>query len=422
MRKVGWFLTLALALTLALLPGVPALAQGPDSIVAEGLNGPQGIVVAPDGSVWVTDSGLGGDQEVPALDLSSGEAITAMLGNSAHIVQIAADGAQTVAASLPSIVMGTETTGAGRLALLGGVLYATSSLWEETFGPDPVLPLMGAVVEVAGGAATETANLWAFEKAQNPGGFVLDSHPYGITAGPDGLLWVADAGGNDLLKVDPASGKVQLVAVFDGIPGPMPNPGRGGASESDPVPTAVAFDAAGNAYVSLLPGFPFLPGSAKVVRVAPDGQVSDYATGLTMLTDLRTGPDGEMYAVQFGQFTEQGPVPNSGALIRIKAGTASEVIASGLSFPTSIAFNAAGDAYVTLNGVGAPGSGQVGLFRGLTARAGTPAAAASAPVPLPTTGGSPLGAGWLALVAGLILTVAGLGLRRAGRVRSDIDR
>lgn len=420
MKKVGWFLTLVLALTLALLPGAAALAQGPDSIVAEGFNGPQGILVAPDGSVWVADSGLGGNQEVPAVDPSSGEAIAAKLGNSARIIQIAPDGTQTMAASLPSIVMGTETAGAGRLALLGGALYATSSMWAETFGPDALLPLMGAVVEVAGGAAIETASTWTFEKAQNPGVFALDSHPYGITAGPDGLLWVTDAGGNDLLKVDPATGQVQLVAVFNGVPGSMPNPGRGGASESDPVPTAVAFDAAGNAYVSLLPGFPFLPGSAKVVRVAPDGQVSDYATGLTMLTDLRAGPDGEMYAVQFGQFTEQGPVPNSGALIRIKAGTASEVIASGLSFPTSIDFNSAGDAYVTLNGVGAPGSGQVGLFRGLTARSA--ALAPAVPAILPTTGGSPLGAGWLALAAGLVLAVAGLGLRRVVRVRSEIER
>lgn len=40
MKKVGWFLTFALALALALLPGMPSLAQGPDSIVAEGFNGP----------------------------------------------------------------------------------------------------------------------------------------------------------------------------------------------------------------------------------------------------------------------------------------------------------------------------------------------------------------------------------------------
>ena len=80
-----------------------------------------------------------------------------------------------------------------------------------------------------------------------------------------------------------------------------------------------------------------MPGSAKVLMVTPDGEMSDYATGLTMLTDLRRGPDGALYAVQFGMFTEQGPVPDAGSVVRIHEGTASEVLVSGLSFPTSLA-------------------------------------------------------------------------------------
>jgi sugar lactone lactonase YvrE len=142
--------------------------------------------------------------------------------------------------------------------------------------------------------------------------------------------------------------------------------------EADPVPTAVAFDDAGNAYVSLLSGYPFIPGSAKIVRVTPEGEISDYATGLTMPTDLQRGPDGELYAVQFGMFTEQGPAPNAGSLVRVKEGTASEVVVSGLSFPTSLAFDQDGNAYVTINGLGAPGSGAVMRFDGLTSMPGEP--------------------------------------------------
>jgi hypothetical protein len=234
------------------------------------------------------------------------------------------------------------------------------------------------------------------------------------------MLWVADAGGNDLLKVDPASGKIELVTVFAGLPGPMANPTRGGAQEIDPVPTGIAFDGSGNVYVSLLPGFPFLPGSSKVVKVGSSGGVSDYATGLTMVTDLKTGPDGQIYAVSLGQFTEQGPLPNSGAVLRIKEGSATEVVLGGLSFPTSIDFNDAGDAYVTLNGVGAPGSGQVVRFDKLTAMAGSrlpaPATAPDAgPATLPETGGSALGLPWILLAAGFILAMAGLTIRARQR-------
>lgn len=72
----------------------------------------------------------------------------------------------------------------------------------------------------------------------------------------------------------------------------FPNELRGGAEENDPVPTGVTVDDEGNVYVSFLPGFPPVPGSAKVVQVSPEGEVTDYATDLNILTDLQAAPDG----------------------------------------------------------------------------------------------------------------------------------
>lgn len=219
---------------LSLLPlGGSALAQSGGMKVAGGFNGPQGVLVDPDGNVWVADSGLGGDQEIAATDPATGQAMTIKIGDSARVVMIAPDGTQTEIAKLPSAAMGQETSGAGRLALLGGVPFVTNSSWQEAWGTDR-LPLMGAVVKLAEGAATEAAETWSIEQASNPGGFVLDTHPYDLEAGPDGMLWIADAGGNDLLKVDPASGQVTLAAAFGGLPGPFPNAARGGAQEMDP--------------------------------------------------------------------------------------------------------------------------------------------------------------------------------------------
>jgi glyoxylase-like metal-dependent hydrolase (beta-lactamase superfamily II)/sugar lactone lactonase YvrE len=296
----------------------------------------------------------------------SGEEMTATLGSTARIVMVSPDGTQTDVATLPSILQGGEASGGSRLAMLDGVLYATSGAWLET-APGDRLPLMAAVVAVGeDGSMEEVANTWDIEASENPDGFVLESHPYGLAASEDGLLWVADAGANTVLTVDPESGEVSLVATLDGVPSPLPNAARGDAMEMDPVPTGIVPDGEGGAYVSLLPGFPFLPGSAKVVHVSAEGEVSDYATGLTMITDLRMGPDGELYAVQLGEFTEQGPLPNSGAIWHIHEGEGSEVVFSGLSFPTSIDFDQEGAAYVTINGVGAPGSGEVGVIPGLT--------------------------------------------------------
>jgi DNA-binding beta-propeller fold protein YncE len=329
-------------------------------IVATGLNGPMGVLVAPDGSLWVIDSGVGGEQEITMNSLETGEPTTAYVGNTARIVQVMPDGSSKDIAMLPSVLNGQEAAGGARLALLNGTLYVTSGVWLEGIAPER-MPMQAAVLKLENGELVEVGNTWDIEAAMNPDGFIKEAHPYDLTVDSRGMLWIAESGANTLLKLNPMTGEVSLAATFAGIASPLPNPARGGAMESDPVPTGVVVMEDGTAYVSMLPGFPFIPGSAKVVMVAPDGTVSDYANGLTMITDLAQGPDGNLYAVQLGVFTEQGPTPNSGAVIRIKNGMAEEVL-SGLSFPTAIDFNASGDAYVTINGVGAPGSGEVHRF------------------------------------------------------------
>ena len=372
------FVTVLLLLFLISASGT-VLAQPPvqdipgGTIVATGLNGPQGVLVDPDGNLWIVDSGLGGDTMVDMAG-PDGEMVSVSVGMTARVVMVAPDGTQTDVAMLPSILLPEEgeTLGGARLALLDGTLYVTSGGFSGDGSEDPPDPLMAAIVRVDGSELTPVATTWPNERDNNPDGTLIDTHPYGLSAGPDGWLWVADAGGNDLLRVNPDTGEVVVVAAFGGLPGAFPNPDRGGAVEADPVPTGVAFDAMGDAYVSLLSGGPFIPGNAKVLMVTSDGTVSDYATGLTMLTDIKRGPDGELYAVQFGQFTEEGPVPNAGALLRIKEGGASEVVISGLPFPTGLAFDSNGSVYIAVNSVGAPGSGAVVRFDDVSSMPGEP--------------------------------------------------
>jgi hypothetical protein len=131
-----------------------------------------------------------------------------------------------------------------------------------------------------------------------------------------------------------------------------------------------------------------------------------------MVTDLRAGPDGNLYAVSLGQFTEQGPVPNSGAILPVKEGDASEAVLAGLSFPTSIDFTAEGDTYFTTNGVGDPGTGELVMFKGVTSLEGLTGSAGDAPGRIPETGDAPRSDAWLLLAGGAGLAATGLLLGR----------
>ena len=67
--------------------------------------------------------------------------------------------------------------------MLDGELYATVGQWLGDLGDDR-LPLEGAVVRInADGTVDEVGTTWDVE-ADNPDGTVVDTHPYGLTAGP----------------------------------------------------------------------------------------------------------------------------------------------------------------------------------------------------------------------------------------------
>ncbi len=157
-----------LALVLVLLVASVAGAQGGGTTIAGGFNAPQGVLVAADGSVWVIDSGVGGEDDIPFVNPETGEEVTAKIGDSARVVVIASDGSQTVAASLPSILVGQEATGGARLALLDGTVYATSGIWLGVVS-DEALPNTAAVVKIEDGAATEVARTMGAGEGAEPG-------------------------------------------------------------------------------------------------------------------------------------------------------------------------------------------------------------------------------------------------------------
>jgi len=372
------FIILLASVALLIAPAVfaqdaPPMPEITGDIVATGLNSPQGLLLDSDGRLWIADSGLGGDEEIEFYNIHTLQPQVANFGMTSRIIRLNDAGEQEVMASLPSVAVGEDLIGLARLAEVEGVVYATIGSWQSGLGETPAIPHQGELIRLEDGEAVTVADLWAHEFANDPDESTnVESHPYGITVGPDGMMYVADAAANAVWRVDLETGTVETVVAFPGLPGVFPGPFYDGELITDPVPTAVDFDAEGNMYVSLLSGAPFIPGSAKIVQVSEEGEISDFATGMTMLTDMQMGPDGNLYATSFGMFTEEGPVFNSGYVVRILSDGTTEIVIDGLPFVTALAFDTQGNGYVAINGAPIPEAGMVVYYEGLTDMDGMP--------------------------------------------------
>jgi sugar lactone lactonase YvrE len=217
--------------------------------------------------------------------------------------------------------------------------------------------------------------------ANNPDGTDVNPNLYGVEFGADGMLYVADAGGNTIYQVNPATGEFTLFAVVPGLSGLSGATPEAGAEDRQPVPTDLARGPGGALWVSLLSeGWP--ADAPSILQLEDDGSLTPIANGLTMVVALAAGPDAAMYATQLAtSFGPEGPGP--GNVLRVAADGSTEVVLDGLFLPHGIAFDADGNLYVATGsiflGPDAP-AGQVLRCEGIMGDAvdGTPAAAGAA--------------------------------------------
>lgn len=142
----------------------------------------------------------------------------------------------------------------------------------------------------------------------------VDSHPYAVAAYGKSSWIVADAGGNDLVKVD-RRGKISKVAVLPRQPYRVTSAGAvalGLAANSclvgtvynfEAVPTGVDVGRDGWLYVTTLAGGPESPAlgaRSKVYRVNPwTGHAYVVARGLSGATDLAIGQGGRIFVTEY---------------------------------------------------------------------------------------------------------------------------
>jgi hypothetical protein len=291
----------ALAATIA---AVGASSAGALTItpVASGLDNPRGMAFGPNGALYVAEAGQGGTDF--CFDHAGfGHACAGMSG---AVTRIWRGNQERILTQLPSLAGDNGAAlGPNDVSPQGtGSLYVTLGL-----GDNPALrasfpdwaQLFGWLIKGnTSGNWKPVADISAFEAANNPDagqpGTEVDSDPYAVAALP-GAQVVADAGGNDLLRVD-RNGDTSLLAVF-----PIRFvPFGGGMFPMQFVPTSIAVGPDGALYVGQLTGFPFPPGAANVYRIVPGQQPTVYASGFTNIIDLAFGRDGRLYVAEISHF------------------------------------------------------------------------------------------------------------------------
>jgi hypothetical protein len=132
-----------------------------------------------------------------------------------------------------------------------------------------------------------------------------DSHPYAVAGLSDGSWLVADAGGNDILRVS-RYGHISTVAVLPAQPvkitselaGMLGVPGCVGITyRFEPVPTDVEVRN-GHVYMTTLPGG--AGGLGSVYKLGWHNRPVKIAGGFAQATNLAVSPSGRIYVVELG--------------------------------------------------------------------------------------------------------------------------
>ena len=279
---------------------------------ASGLVAPLGVETDARGQVWVTQAGSGtaNDGQLSVIT-PQGEVFPVVTG---FVSQVSPEGAVFGLNHL--LLQGTT------LYLLHGVEGRLYLFDINQFQPgNPPVSAQSLAYEAVGD----------FVKAYPFTNDTDETDLFNLTTGPEGDLFMVDAAANAVIR---RKASTQALSVFAALPPLLASNSGGGTDTLEAVPTGIVFD--GQKFlVSSFTGFPFPSGQAPIYQVELDGTVSLYQRGLSTLTDIELDATGHAIVLEYGTWTGQGFIDNSGTIVRSTA-QGTTFLLRGLNFPNSI--------------------------------------------------------------------------------------
>ncbi len=293
------------------------------STYATGLAGPMGIETDNQGNVWVSESGT-----------ATPDASMNTHNNNGKVIVITPDGKKHDAiinlASYANVHSG-ELQGTVHILRDGGILYVLSG--DNLYGADVSKFKPGDAPLDAGSLPSEDIAAVISQISPESNNPEHDSHPYNLTKGPGGDLYIVDAGANAIVHRKGLN-DYSILAEIPATPNPS-FPGLGGPTVQS-VPTSILYDGS-DFLVTTLTGFPFPAGEAIIYKVTATGNVSVYQKGFTMLVGMVEGKGSNHLVAQYASSFNpaSGFTEKSGSLIWVN-GSDTTLLAEGLNQPVAI--------------------------------------------------------------------------------------
>jgi hypothetical protein len=326
------------------------------SVFATGLNNPRGLKFGPDGNLYVAEGGIGGTNSTdgcceqvtppvgPYTGSATGSRISKIDPNSIRTTVV-----DNIPSSQTSAALGNLISGATDVAFIGNTLYILLAGSGCSHGVPQVPEMPNGVLRVNADGSTELiANLSAFVMA-----FPV-AHPNPADFEPDGSWYSMIAVGGNLYALEPNHGELDKITPE----GQVSRVSDISASQGHIVPSAMTYR--GNFYVGNLNTFPVVPGSSRIYKITPSGDVSVFVEGFTAVLGVVFDRRDRMYVLETTTVAGD-PTPFTGKVIRVDPLGHQTEIASGLFFPTAMTLGPDGALYVSNVGFGPPpvGLGEV---------------------------------------------------------------